>query len=139
MFTSRFNKHFLLLLASLTIPTALPAAVEEAVVGKEHNYHQQGPTSDDVVRDGQFRFIVEVGVENQSDASNVSIRREGGTAVPIPWNAQDGEYWFEDGFATEAALHAAYPAGDYFLTFTPSGGSRYQRPFPSPMNYPTSR
>lgn len=103
--------------------TAARAEVTFSIVSKEAFVRQQGPAGLDIVPDEEpFFFNAMIGVESQGDLSNPTLRRIGGEVHALVFG-EDDSYELDEGFASLEDLEAAYPSGDYVITYTPSGGS----------------
>ena len=107
----------------LSISSSLQAEIFYTIVSKETFFRQEGPTPDDVIPDPEpYFFTAMIGVENQGDLSNPTVRRVGGAAQALVYDPEDG-YELDLPFTSLAALEAAYPPGEYVMAYTPSGGA----------------
>jgi hypothetical protein len=104
------------------------AEVNFAIVAKETFVSQEGPTAGEVFLDEwePFAFNAQIGVQEQSDLTNPTVRRVGGTVHNLVYSDDDG-YEFYQEFTTLAAMNSAYPSGDYVIAYTPSGGPAVSR------------
>ena len=87
-----------------------------ANIGKQHKWVQTSASTfvDDSDSNGIWRFSA--GVDN-SATGTISFTPPGGTAQAIPYLASQGAYGLGVFFSTQAALDAAYPDGNYAVTF----------------------
>ncbi|RKX33098.1 MAG: hypothetical protein DRP71_10995, partial [Verrucomicrobia bacterium] len=110
-------------LSVLLIPAAVQAAVNIGIVAKDKFYVQQGPESADVVvmPYGPFKFEAQVMVDSQSDLSGATVRRVGGATSNLEFDSDEEAYGFYREFGSQVAMDSAYPAGNYVLSYTPSG------------------
>ncbi|MDB6094510.1 MAG: repeat protein [Verrucomicrobia bacterium] len=82
------------------------------VIKKIHLYSQSSGT---VVSDFP---VAPFNVQVQAAAAGMTLHLPGGSTLPVPYVAPDDAYEFIAGFATKAAMDAAYPSGNYTLTGT---------------------